>query len=119
LRSKLKTRDTYYRRIRAETMTTVVPTIPTPRIVRLGMFGTYDVAWTGGSKLATTKLSEPKGINGYRPMGDFRSLRSTMEACQKPLEESKHLDFADTKTSKITFISWMSYIPCEGHPGNS
>jgi hypothetical protein len=86
-------------------MTTPVPTIPAPRIGGLVLFGTYDVAWTGGSNLAATKLSEPREINGYGPIGDFRSLRLTMEACQKPLEESKRLDIANTKTIKITFIS--------------
>jgi hypothetical protein len=63
-----------------------------------------------GETVAANKLVGPKGINAYRPMTDFRSLRATMEACQKPLEQSKQFDTADTKTSKITFISWMNCI---------
>jgi hypothetical protein len=84
--------------------------ITKPRVGEIVMFGVNEVAWTGGSNITANQLSEPKGINAYRPMTDFRSLRATMEACQKPLEESKRLDTADAKTNKITFISWMNCI---------
>jgi hypothetical protein len=85
----------------------MAPTIP--RIGGSLTVGSVTHYFCGGSQHDAHIATRPKFTHAVRPeLSDLRTKMRVEDACQKPLQETHHIDDGDS--SPITFADWMNKI---------